>query len=37
MSKNIQDLMTLHEVGHHLWTPLEMMEQVKEENIEFSF
>ena len=37
MSKNIQDLMTLHEVGHALWTPLEMMEQVKEENIEFSF
>ena len=37
MSKNIQDLMTLHEVGHALWTPLEMMEQVKEEKIEFSF
>ena len=37
MSKNIQDLMTLHEVGHALWTPLEMMEQVKKEKIEFSF
>ena len=36
MSKNIQDLMTLHEVGHALWTPLEMMDKVKEQNISFS-
>ena len=31
MSKNVQELMTLHEVGHALWTPLEMMEKVKEQ------
>ena len=37
MSKNIQDLMTLHEVGHDLWTPLEQLEKVRNENIEFSF
>ena len=36
MSKNIQDLMTLHEVGHALWTPLEMMDKVKEQKISFS-
>ena len=37
MSKNIQDLMTLHEVGHALWTPLEQLEKARNENIEFSF
>ena len=37
MSKNIQDLMTLHEVGHALWTPLEQLEKARSENIEFSF
>ena len=37
MSKNIQDLMTLHEVGHALWTPLDMLETAKKEKIEFSF
>ena len=36
MSKNIQELMTLHEVGHALWTPLEMMDKVKEQKISFS-
>ena len=36
MSKTVQELMTLHEVGHALWTPLEMMEKVKEEKIDFS-
>ena len=37
MSKNIQDLMTVHEVGHALWTPLEQLERAKRENVEFSF
>ena len=36
MSKNVQELMTLHEVGHALWTPLEMMTKVKEEKISHS-
>ena len=33
MPKNIQDLFTLHEVGHALWTPLEMMTKVKEQKV----
>ena len=37
MSKDIQDLMTIHEVGHALWTPVEMLERAQKENIEFSF
>jgi hypothetical protein len=37
MSKDVQDLMTVHEVGHALWTPLEMLEKARNENIEFSF
>ena len=37
MSKDIQDLMTIHEVGHALWTPLEQLEKAHKENIEFSF
>ena len=37
MSKDVQDLMTVHEVGHALWTPLEMLEKAQKENIEFSF
>ena len=37
MSKNIQDLMTVHEVGHALWTPLEQLERAKQEKVEFSF
>jgi len=36
MSKNIQDLFTLHEVGHALWTPLEMMDKIKEQKISHS-
>ena len=36
MSKTVQDLFTLHEVGHALWTPLEMMKKVKEEKISHS-
>ena len=37
MSKDVQDLMTVHEVGHALSTPLEMLEKAHKENIEFSF
>ena len=37
MSNDVQELMTVHEVGHALWTPLEMLEKAREENIEFSF
>jgi len=37
MSKDVQDLMTVHEVGHALWTPIEMLERAEKENIEFSF
>jgi len=37
MSKDIQELMTCHEVGHALWTPIEMLERAQKENIEFSF
>ena len=37
MSDVVQELMTCHEVGHALWTPLEMLEKVKEEKINFSF
>ena len=37
MSKDVQDLMTIHEVGHALWTPLEQLEKAQSEKIEFSF
>jgi len=37
MNENVQDLFTLHEVGHAFWTPLDMLETAKRENIEFSF
>ena len=37
MPKTIQDLMTLHEVGHALWTSLEMLLEAKERKIEHSF
>ena len=37
MPKTIQDLMTLHEVGHALWTSLEMLEEASERKIEKSF
>ena len=36
MSKDIQDLMTIHEVGHALWTPVEMLDEVNEKDIDFS-
>ena len=36
MSKPIQELMTIHEVGHALETPLLQLEQAEKENIEFS-
>ena len=37
MPKMIQDLMTCHEVGHALWTSLEMLEEAAERKIEKSF
>jgi hypothetical protein len=37
MPKTIQDLMTLHEVGHALWTSLEMLLEARERKIEHSF
>ena len=37
MPKMIQDLMTCHEVGHALWTSLEMLEEANERKIEKSF
>jgi len=37
MPKTIQDLMTLHEVGHALWTSLEMLLEARERKIEKSF
>ena len=37
MSKPVQDMLTLHEVGHALYTPLSMLEEAKERKIEHSF
>ena len=37
MPKTIQDLMTLHKVGHALWTSLDMLEKMRERKIEKSF
>ena len=37
MPKTIQDLMTLHEVGHALWTSLDMLDKMRERKIEKSF
>ena len=37
MPKTIQDLMMLHEVGHALWTSLDMLEKMRERKIEKSF
>lgn len=37
MSKPVQDMLTLHEVGHALYTPLSMLKEAKERKIEFSF
>ena len=36
MSKDIQDLMTLHEVGHAFWTTLDMMRESNERKIHHS-
>ena len=33
MNDNIQELMQLHEVGHALYTPLDMLETVKDKNL----
>ena len=33
MSKDIQDLMTLHEVGHAFWTTVDMMRETSERKI----
>lgn len=35
MSEDVMDLLTLHEVGHALFTPLEMLEEVKNTKIPF--
>ena len=32
MTKDIQDLMTLHEVGHAFWTSLDMLKKVSEKS-----
>ena len=37
MSKPVHDMLTLHEVGHALYTPLSMLEEAKERKIEHSF
>ena len=37
MSKPVQDMLTLHEVGHALYTPLSMLEESRERKIEHSF
>jgi len=37
MSESVQDLFTLHEVGHAFWTPLDMLETARKKNIDFSF
>ena len=37
MPKTIQDLMTLHEAAHALWTSLDMLEEMRERKIEKSF
>ena len=36
LSNDIYDLFTSHEVGHALWTPLYMMETVKNKKLVFS-
>ena len=36
MSKDIQDLMTLHEVGHAFWTTVDMMRETSERKIHHS-
>jgi len=36
-SEKVMDMMSLHEVGHALYTPVKMMEMGKEKNIKHSF
>ena len=37
MTKEIYDLMVCHEIGHALWTPLDMLEKAGLRNIDHSF
>ena len=37
MTKDIQDLMTLHEVGHALWTSMDMIEEAVKRKLDHSF
>ena len=37
MTKDIYDLMVCHEIGHALWTPLDMLESAALRKINFSF
>ena len=37
MTKEIYDLMVCHEIGHALWTPLDMLEKARLRNIDHSF
>ena len=37
MTKNIYDLMVGHEIGHALWTPLDMLEKAAVRKINHSF
>ena len=37
MTKDIYDLMVCHEIGHALWTPLDMLEKAKVRKINHSF
>ena len=37
MTKDIIDLMTCHEIGHALWTPLDMLEKSKLRGLNHSF
>ena len=37
MTKNIYDLMVCHEIGHALWTPLDMLEKAALRKINHSF
>ena len=36
-SESVMDMMSLHEVGHALWTPLDMIEKGQKQNIKHSF
>ena len=37
MTKDIYDLMVCHEIGHALWTPLDMLEKAETRKINHSF